>query len=66
MRFGDHRHREREIGQRTGTDVQPAPHRSVDTRGPHDVTLFTFKASLGNRSPSAVTALEDSDLERER
>lgn len=59
--------RKREIGQGTGTGIQLAPHsRSLDTRDPHDVTLFTFKASLGNRSPSAVPALEDGDLERER
>lgn len=59
--------RKREIGQGTGTGIQLAPHsRSLDTRGPHDVTLFTFKTSLGNRSSSAVPALEDGDLERER
>lgn len=59
--------REKEIRQGTETGVQPAPHsRSLDTRGPHDVTLFTFKASLSNRSPSAVPVLEDGDLEKER
>jgi len=59
--------RKREIRQGIGTGVQLAPYsRSLDTRDPHDVTLFTFKASLGNRSPSAVPALEDGDLKRER